>query len=163
MVNRSECEDCDNQVDYLSRDGDLACGDCGGDMKPVGKVGVVRGPGPGLMPMGDLRNALEELRDAEYGDGYEGAEAEMATTVRNAIVERLEDCIEARQIATGEDSPDVFAYVYQATDLRAVLTDPDEVVRYQEETPYSVGLTPTGEERMAGHVAASAKDGGEDD
>lgn len=166
MVHRSECEDCGNQVEWVTRGGDLRCDDCGGDMETAGKSGVVRGPGPGLLPVGDLRRVLDDVRDTEYDYGYDDEQAEIATTVRDDIVARLEDLIDEYQIATDhEDSADVFAYVYEATDLLAVVTHPDEVRRYQEETPHVVNLTPEGRDWCGGLLAAgeTAQGGDVDD
>lgn len=44
MVNRAVCEDCENQVDYIVRDGPIYC-ECGQEMEFYGKVGSVTGVG----------------------------------------------------------------------------------------------------------------------
>lgn len=62
MVNRAECTECGAQVDYLARDGPLACGDCGAEMEFAGKVGCVGSVSESETPNEALRELIDDWR-----------------------------------------------------------------------------------------------------
>ncbi|USZ73754.1 hypothetical protein [Natronosalvus halobius] len=67
MVNRAICEECNNRIDYLSRDGPIRC-DCGDEMEFAGKVGCVRGLSEGQTANDDLQDLIDEW--LEYASQY---------------------------------------------------------------------------------------------
>lgn len=92
MVHRHECVDCGATVDYLHRDGDLACGGCGGEMEAAGKVGAVGSVADDDVPADELRKLVEEWRNiADYDPGGDPLDDGAATMLRCA--DELEEAI----------------------------------------------------------------------
>lgn len=72
MVNRAECENCGESVDYIVKDMPLSCGHCGDDLEFVGKVGCVTGVAS--VPYDDIRELVEAFR--QRGDDMVGEDGD---------------------------------------------------------------------------------------